>query len=612
MEHEVELVNIPSEQIVDPESFSSIPISSHENTDFATTEFKSLEEAVPHTADVHPADVPATEGTESKSTNDGPPQSLSRGILSWHVTLISLGGIIGSCYFLGLGLTFSEMGALPVLIGYFVAGICVFGVMQSFSELLVNLPRHGSFVAYNKEFLGNTLSAGIGWSFWINWVVYVPSECLAFATFMNTYYTIPFKNRAWSDFIWGSVCLVLLTLINMFKVKWFGHVESAMAIAKILVIVFFVIVAFFIWVGVIGKKEHPFTEEEVGFIGGKIITEGEGSLVQRLFPNGYVIMVTYMIFVLVNFQGSEIVGLSAAETEDPKKNIPAACKKVATRILLIYLIPILCLIMIVPHHIANLEESIFAFALKSYGLKWAGHLFTFVTLIAAFSCANSGLYGTVRCIYGLSKEGLAPKFLSNLNQYASPFNATVFTLVFIWIVFIFGFLSQTLGVFGSGSASLYGSLLGISGFTGTLMWVGIIVSQIIFRIMLKKRGYDAKKDLEHRAMLYPYLHIFSIIVQIAAMISLIFSDGGWIIFVISLAIFVITCALYLILKALGKIDMNLKYSEEEILFDIKYPQKIDESESIHISVGSTSSSNNADGTPKLDPELAEHKGLTAL
>ncbi|EAY00449.1 Amino acid permease family protein [Trichomonas vaginalis G3] len=594
-----------SEESPDPQEFPDLPINSHEVETETVAQFTEFQHVDPDGQELHDLGPHDDSQPVIKSVDDGPPTSLSRGIKSWHVTLISLGGIIGSCYFLGLGLTFAEMGAIPVLIGYFIAGVCVFGVMQSFSELLVNLPRHGSFVAYNREFLGDAISTGIGWSFWVNWVVYVPSECLAFSTFMNTYYTIPFKNPAWSDFVWGCICLVLLTLINLFKVKWFGHVESAMAIAKILVIVFFVVVAFFIWVGVIGKKQHPFTDTEVGFIGGKVITEGEGSLAHRLFPNGYAILITYMIYVLVNFQGSEIVGLSAAETEDPKKNIPAACKKVATRIIMIYIIPILCLIMIVPHHKASLDESIFAYALSSYGLKWAGQLFTFVTLVAAFSCANSGLYGTVRCIYGLSKEGLAPAFLSKLNKYAAPFNATIFTLVFIWIVFIFGFLSQTMGVFGKGSSSLYGSLLGISGFTGTLMWVGIIISQIVFRIKLKRRGYDPKKDLDHQAFLYPYLNIFSVVVQIAAMICMIFSHGGWVIFLISLVIFIIAVVAFLILKKCGKINTNIKYAEEEILFDAKYPQKTDESESLHISTGSSASQ--TDNKQMPDPELVGYE-----
>lgn len=132
-------------------------------------------------------------GSSPEISKEEKPSSLSRGIHSWHVTLISLGGIVGSCYFLGVGLTFSEIGAVPVLISYLIAGVCVFGVMQSFSELLVNLPRNGSFVSYNREFLGDIWATAIGWSFWLNWVVFVPSECLAFATFMNTYYTIPFK-----------------------------------------------------------------------------------------------------------------------------------------------------------------------------------------------------------------------------------------------------------------------------------------------------------------------------------------------------------------------------------------------------------------------------------
>lgn len=147
-------------------------------------------------------------------------QSLARGIRSWHVSLIALGGIIGSCYFLGLGLTFSEMGAGAVLIAYIVAGITIYGVMQSFAELLVNIPRRGSFVSYTREFMGDVASTGIGWAFWVNWVCYVPSEALATAVFMNYFVKLPFENPAWSTFVWGIIALALLTAVNLYHVKW--------------------------------------------------------------------------------------------------------------------------------------------------------------------------------------------------------------------------------------------------------------------------------------------------------------------------------------------------------------------------------------------------------
>jgi len=498
---------------------------------------------------------------------------LERGIKPWHVSLIALGGIIGSCYFLGLGLTFSEMGPAAVLIAYAIAGLTVYGVMQSFAELLVNIPRRGSFVSYTREFMGDTASAGIGWAFWANWVAYVPSEALAAGVFMNYFIVLPFANPAWSTFTWGIVTLTLLTAVNLYHVKWFGHIESVLAIIKILAIAVFVICAIGIWFGVIGGSIHPFTEGG-GTIGTKVILGGEGSVMSKLFPSGGIIIITYMIWTLVNFQGSEIVGLSASETQDPETNVPNACRKVAFRIILIYLVPVFCLTMIVPYAQAGLDESIFAYTLGAYGLKWAAGMFTMVTLIAAFSCANSGLYGTVRALYGLSVEGMAPKFLSNLNKFNTPQNATLFTIVPIWLVFLLGFASDYLQLWGEGGLPLYANLLGISGFTGTLCWVGIIISQILFRRKLKQRGYEIKDALTVKARWYPGLAYFAVALQISAMILLVFEDGGMPVVIISLIAIFVPVIAYSIQKKRGKIRLVAHLGEDEITFDEKYPVKL--------------------------------------
>lgn len=499
-------------------------------------------------------------------------RTLTRGIMPWHVSLIALGGIIGSCYFLGLGLTYSEMGPGAVLVAYAVAGLTIYGVMQSFAELLVNIPRRGSFVSYTREFMGDTASAGIGWAFWANWVAYVPSEALATAVFMNYFITLPFENPAWSTFTWGVVALALLTAVNLYHVKWFGHIESILAIIKILAIVVFVICAIGIWCGLIGGNLHPFTQES-GFIGTQVILGGEGSVMEKLFPAGGMVIITYMIWTLVNFQGSEIVGLSAAETQDPATNVPLACRRVAFRIILIYLIPVFVLTLVVPYAKAGLDESIFAYTLGAYGLKWAAGMFTIVTLVAAFSCANSGLYGTVRALYGLSVEGMAPKFLSNLNRYNTPQNATIFTIIPIWLVFLLGFASDELGLWGTQGLPLYANLLGISGFTGTLCWVGICMSQVLFRKKLKERGYNPDEVLTVKAKWYPGLAYFAILLQIGAMILLVFEDGGLPVFVISLIAIFLPIIIYGIQKKRGKIRTVVTLGMDEVTFDEKYPAK---------------------------------------
>ena len=506
--------------------------------------------------------------TDELRTSEKSERTLARGIRPWHVSLIALGGIIGSCYFLGLGLTFSEMGPGAVIIGYVIAGIVIYGVMQSFMEILVNIPRRGSFVSYARDFLGDTAAAGIGWAFWVNWVVYIPSEALAVGTFMNYFVELPFENPVWSTFVWGIIALGLLTAINLYQVTWFGHIESIMAIIKIFAIILFVFCGLLIWLGFIGGNLHPYTQDS-GSIGFQILLGGEGGAISKLFPAGGFIIITYMIWTLVNFQGSEIVGLSAAETQDPAKNVPAACRKVAWRIILIYIIPILVLTLIVPYAEASLDESIFAYTLGVYGLKWAAGLFTVVVLIAAFSCANSGFYGTVRSMYGLSVEGLAPKFLSNLNRFNVPYNATVATITPCWLVFLLGFASDYLGIWGEGGLPLYAKMIAISGFTGTLCWLSICFSQSIFRRKLIERGYMPDEVLVAKAKWYPGLCYFAIVVQIAAMILCVFEDVA--VFVISLIAIFLPIILYVIMKKLGKTRTNVVLGADEVLFDEKFP-----------------------------------------
>jgi len=507
-------------------------------------------------------------------------RSLVRGIEPWHVTLIALGGIIGSCYFLGLGLTFYEMGAGAVLIAYALAGIAIYGVMQSFAELLVNVPRRGSFVSYTREFMGDTASAGIGWAFWANWVCYIPSEALAVAIFVNALFFNMGASMT-TIFVTGIIALALLTLINIYRVKWFGHIESIMAIIKIVAVILFVFAGIIIWLGIANggatmtnEAGESFTIDS-GFIGMKaMFADSTKTIMEQLFPRGGFVIVIMMIWTLVNFQGSEIVGLSAAETQNPEKNVPAACKKVAVRIIMIYLIPIFVLSLIMPYFAATLEDSVFAQALVAYGFEWGAKCFEVVTLVAAFSCANSGFYGTVRSIFGLSVEGLAPKWLSDLNRFNVPQKATIFTLVFIWFVFLFCFMIEELGMLGGEGNTLYIALIGIAGFTGTLCWVGILYSQIVFRKRLKMRGYDPSEALTVKAQWFPGLAWFAIIIQVAAMVLLIFEIGdGLPIFLLSMDIIIAPIVVYQVQKYRGKIRNVVVLGDDEIMFEDKFPLK---------------------------------------
>ncbi|NLD20029.1 MAG: amino acid permease [Clostridiales bacterium] len=511
--------------------------------------------------------------SEEKKVVASEPKELKRGIRGWQVAFIGLGGVIGSCYFLGVGWTIQVMGP-SVFLAFAVVGLIVFGLMISYAELLVNLPRKGTFVAYTNEFLGPTLSVGMGWSFWFNWVCYCPSEAIAVSYVLQELTGIN-SPVAYVAFALGT--MAALTCINLCAVDIFAKIESGLAITKVIIIILFIIVGFGIWIGVWGSP----TGELVGIVEdgfkGMGVNFGSGSLYHDLFPNGFAVVLILMVVVLVTFQGTEIVGLAASESQDPEHSVPRACRSVTYRIVGLYLVPILLVLLLYPTAWSTDERPIFADVMNAYGFGGLSYVFLAVVLVAAFSCANTGFYGTVRCMYGLSVEGLAPKFLSKLSKNQAPQRAVLFTLLFMWIVLIIGLVSELTGTL----SNLYGSLLSMSGFTGTLAWVGIIASQKRFRVRLKRNGYDPDKILKARVKpVMAWIPWFAMIAQLCCLLMLAFGDildpegnagGGIIIFTVATSAVIIPMIVYKVALSKGKVRDLKTLNPEEKSFDELYP-----------------------------------------
>ena len=250
---------------------------------------------------------------------------MQRGIKGWQVAFIGLGGVIGSCYFLGMGICIHDMGP-AVFLAFGIVGVIVYGLMIAYAELLVNLPRKGSFIAYTSEFLGPTVSTGFGWAFWFNWVCYVPSEAIAVATVVTALFNTT-SGVAYIAIALGTMAAI--TVINLSAVDAFAKIESGLAITKCLVIIAFMLIALGIWIGLWGAND-TFS----GFLAGTVNFNSGQGFVHDLFPNGFSVVIVNMVVVLVTFQGTEIVGLTAAEAQDPDTSVPKACKSVTYRIVL--------------------------------------------------------------------------------------------------------------------------------------------------------------------------------------------------------------------------------------------------------------------------------------
>jgi len=414
-----------------------------------------------------------------------------KGLKRRHIQLMALGGIIGSSYFLGTGYIVSQVGPSAFL-AYALGGLITFLTMACFSELIVAVPKAGSFISYSKMYISPAWAAGVGWSYWISWVVYIPSECIAAGILMHHFSNI-FPVYVWTIFF-GFV----ITFINLLHVRVFGEVEFWLGLVKIVLILGFCLFAVLIFFGLIGNHSHE-------VLGDRYLLKEGG-----LFPKGWMIFFINMVILLSNFQGAEIVGVSASEAEDPKKQIPSVIKSVTYRILLLYLLPTFLLVLIFPWQKAGLQGSVFAIALESYGFKVVAHVFSFLVIAGAISCANSGLYTTVRSLHGLALRGMAPTAWRSLSSQGVPVKALIATLSVVWGMLIFS-------CFFSAHA-LYANLLAISGFTGSICWISICWAQYMFR--RKVREYKAQS---YQTAGFPFTTQLAIWLQVFCLLMIVLS-----------------------------------------------------------------------------------------
>ena len=416
---------------------------------------------------------------------------MNRGLKNRHLQLISLGGVIGSGYFLGTGYVLEKAGPAAIL-AYLLGGVIVLCVMLCLAELAVEKPVSGSFVTYAREHISPTWACGVGWAYWTTWVAYVPSEMIAAGIIMNNF--IPEVSQLW----WAVFFGLLVTILNLFHVDKFGESEFWLSLIKIIALAAFSIVAGLICLGLIGDQ---------GYIGTKVLL-GSGGFA----PNGYWSIVLTMVIILVNFQGTEIIGLAAGECEKPEKSIPIAVRNVTWRIIALYIIPISLLISILPWDKAGLDESVFAAAVTQYGLSGFGAFFAFVILTAAISCSNSGLYGAARALHALARMDMAPSALGHINKNGMPSRSILVSICACWAVIL-------LYSFDPNSA-LYTYLLAVSGFTGAIAWISICWSE--YRSRKRKIAEGTEGALRYKTPFFPYVTLFGIWAQVFCLIVMVF------------------------------------------------------------------------------------------
>jgi lysine-specific permease len=416
-------------------------------------------------------------------------RQLERGIGSRQLSMIAIGGAIGTGLFFASGGAIAQAGPGGAMLAYAIMGLAVYCMMQSLGEMATQLPIPGSFEAYAERFIDPSLAFAVGWNYWYSWAITLAAELVAGSLIVQFWF--PHSNSA----LWAMGFFVLLMALNLLSVKAYAEAEYWFASIKVVTVIIFLVVGALMITGMLGAPaaglrnwtlSDPTSGARAPFVGGL------NSVLMVFLVAGF------------SFQGTEGVGLAAAETADPGKNVPKAIKSVFWRILLFYIGSIFVVGSLISFTDTNLmhgDESHIALSpftmvfqhVPRFGY-YAANLMNAVILSAVLSCGNSSMYVASRMLHAMAHSGKAPKLFGRLNRRGVPATA-------LWVT---GLVSAT-AFFSTlvGDQKIYKLLYNASGLSGFLIWLGIAVCHLRFRKAWVAQGRSLA-DLKFRSKFYPY------------------------------------------------------------------------------------------------------------
>ena len=399
-------------------------------------------------------------------------QDLQRGLKNRHVQLIAIGGTIGTGLFLGSGKAISLAGP-SIIFAYIIMGIAVFFVMRALGELLLSRSGYSSFTDFATEYIGEWAGFITGWTYWFCWIMVAMADIIAVGMYVQYWFDVP-------QWVPAICCLIILLVLNLLTVKLFGELEFWFALIKIVTIIAFIALGVFLLVIGFETDSGKAAVSNIWSHGG-------------LFPNGAYGFLMAFQMVLFAFVGVEVVGVTAAETQNPEKNIPSAINKIPMRILLFYIGALLVIIMVNPWDTLNPSESPFVEMFGLIGIPIAAGIINFVVLTSAASAGNSGMFSTSRMLFSLGRNKQAPKAFGKLNSRSVPKNGLLFSSI---IVSIGALLSKLI------PDNAFSIVTTISSICFLWVWTVIIISHIRY----KKRKPHLHKKSKFKAPLTPFMN----------------------------------------------------------------------------------------------------------
>ncbi len=395
---------------------------------------------------------------------------LTRALLPRHVTMITIGGIIGAGLFVGSSVALAATGP-AVIVSYALTGLLFMQVMRCLGEMAVARPEIRSFTDFPRAALGPWAGFVVGWLYWYFWIIVIPVEAIAGAVILHQWLPqVP-------SIVIGTTLVIAMTSVNLMSTRSYGEFEFWFSSIKVAAICVFIAGCLAFVMGLFGERMSTI----------QMWSENGGAI-----PRGPLTIISTVPTIFFSMTGAEISTIAAAESPDPARAVARMVSAVVWRILLFYLGSLSLIVCIIPWSQIHPGHSPFVMALEAMHVPHASTIMAAIILTAVLSCLNSSFYVASRVLFVLAAHGDAPRGLVKLNSRSVPGMSVLISTA----AGLSGIIAQQFA-----PSVVFAFLVNASGALIVFIYLIICVSQVRARRELERAGRPCP---EPRTWLFPW------------------------------------------------------------------------------------------------------------
>ncbi|WWC61494.1 uncharacterized protein I303_104078 [Kwoniella dejecticola CBS 10117] len=397
-----------------------------------------------------------------------------------HLQMIAVGGSIGTGLFVGSGSALGNGGPAGILLAWIIMGIMLINVTQALGEMAILYPVSGGFYTLASRMIDPSFAFAMGWNYVLQWAVTLPLEITVAGS------TVQYWTDAVPLAAWITIFFIIIIIAAAFGTLGYAEEEFWSSCLKLGVVIIYIIIGIVCICG-----GGPAGGDFDTYQGARLWHEAPGA-----FPNGFKGVCAVFVTAAFSFAGTELVGLAATETPNPRKTMPSAVKNTFWRITLIYVTSLTIVGLTIRSDDQDLyngsgsDISPFVILMDRARIRGMNHLINITICISVLSIGLSCVYAGSRTLTALAETGYAPRMFTYIDKSGRPLYSVLALLILGPLAYI-----NCADVGGQ----VFDWLVALSGLSTLITWFSICVTHIRFRKAWKVQGHSVE-ELPFKAM----------------------------------------------------------------------------------------------------------------